>query len=89
MSLYNKVQNIISDSVRKTRAEKRLSRQAVSDGAGVSVQFILKLEHGEAVSLKQICAVGEFLGLSAEELFGGQADLEDSRDKDILREVLS
>lgn len=89
LPLYTTVQKTISSSVRRARTEKRLSRQAVSNGSGVSVQFILKLEKGDAVSLKQICAVGEYLGLSVEDLFGGRNEPEDSQDQDILREVLS
>ena len=87
--LYDKVTNIISSSVRKARKKAGLTRGEVASGAGVSEPFVHKLEKGTAVSLKQICSVAEFLGLSENELFTMQSDNEDSLDDQILEEVLS
>ena len=89
MSLYDKVANLISDTVRTARVNSGLSRKEVADGAGVSVQFMHKLENGSAAGLKQVCAVAEYLGLAPEELLTGRPLDENSLDDQILEEVLS
>ena len=88
-ALYIKVSNLISHSVRQARTAAGLTRRQVATGSGVSEQFLHKLEKGSAVSLKQICSVAEFLGLTEKELFTRSDDEGDPLDDQILEEGLS
>lgn len=55
---------IIGKAIRTVREDRRLSRPAVADAAGVSLRTLQRLEGGEGCGLDHLLAVAAVLGLA-------------------------
>lgn len=73
-------------NIMRRRVERGLSRPELAEYSKTSLVFLHKLERAQAVSLKTICNVAEYLEMTAEDLL--RIPEADSRDQSILEEVL-